>query len=489
MIGGDFNVQMNSSEHSYTKRFKRLCSRLNLSLATVPGTKTHKDGNTLDFVICDCDTASLFTKCYVDYDAPIISHHFPVMYDFKTKLQFRKLSVSKPKRNYRLFKLDDFKEDLSRSLMDLESSDTFENKYICFQEKLQACLNIHAPLHTTKIVYNERPKWLDHDYVKERALRRKLERTYKRTNDRQDEIKYKLQRTKCELLVTQKRDAFHSEMIVASKGNVKNLFDSFKKLTGNPSQSAGRKLPDIDEYGSSLNLASAFNHFFMNKVKNTQKYIQSQLQLQNSSDYSPVIATNRTHVDNTTGMIQHLTNFRLVELQELKDIVYSCTVKTTRHIDPLSSNIMSKSLDVLLPHLLDLVNSSLMSGSIDGMKFSFIKPLLKKFDLDFSEFLSFRPISNISFVSKLIERVVVKQLNEHMSLNNLHTESQHGYKSGHSTETLLLKFLNDILVAVDQSRGVVVLLIDLSSAFDTVQHSTLLKILKESIYVDGKAYI
>ena len=110
MIGGDFNVQMNICEYSYTKRFKRLCSRLNMSLTTVPGTKTHKDGNTLDFLICDVDAVSLFTKCCVDYDAPSISHHFPVMYDFKTKLQLRELSVSQPKCNYRFFNLKNSKK-------------------------------------------------------------------------------------------------------------------------------------------------------------------------------------------------------------------------------------------------------------------------------------------------------------------------------------------------------------------------------------------
>jgi hypothetical protein len=133
------------------------------------------------------------------------------------------------------------------------------------------------------------------------------------------------------------------------------------------------------------------------------------------------------------------------------------------------------------------VNSSLLSGSIDGVKFSHVKPLLKKFDLECSDLSSYRPISNLSFISKLVERVVARRLNEHMTVNNLHVDSQHGYKSNHSTETLLVKFLNDILVAVDKSRGVVVLLIDLSSAFDTVQHSILLKILKESIHVKGVA--
>ena len=166
-----------------------------------------------------------------------------------------------------------------------------------------------------------------------------------------------------------------------------------------------------------------------------------------------------------------------------KEILVEHALKTTHAIDPLPANLMSDALDVLLPHLRDLVNSSLATGSIDGVKFSHVKPLLKNFYVEFSDFLSFRPISNLSFISKLIERVVARRLNEHMTNNNLHVDTQHGYKSNHSTETLLVKFLSDILVAVDRGSGVVVLLIDLSSAFDTVQHDILLKILKDSLHI------
>ena len=74
-----------------------------------------------------------------------------------------------------------------------------------------------------------------------------------------------------------------------------------------------------------------------------------------------------------------------------------------------------------------------------------------------------------------------------MTSNNLHVNSQHGYKAGHSTETLLVKFMNDVLVAVDKNRGVVVLLVDLSSAFDTVQHDILMRILEKSLHIRGTA--
>ena len=335
-------------------------------------------------------------------------------------------------------------------------------------------------MYISKIVHNVRPKWMDYEYIRERALRRKLERTYKHTNNIQDEINFKLQRTKCALLVKNKRDAQISNAIQESNGDVKALFKMFDTLVGNHSNAI--KHLDLDTNG--LSLASSFNNYFIDKIENTQSYIRSELhQLQlvnrNMPKYNQVVASS----DDFTC----LTQFRPSTLSELKEIIIDNTVKTTFGIDPLPSNVMMECIDSLMPSLLDLVNTSLRTGSIDGVKYSFVKPLLKKVDLDCSKFSSYRPISNLSFISKLIERVVAKRLNDHMTLNNLHIDSQHGYKANHSTETLLVKFLNDILVAVDKNRGVVVLLIDLSSAFDTVQHSILLNILRDSLHVSGTA--
>ena len=93
----------------------------------------------------------------------------------------------------------------------------------------------------------------------------------------------------------------------------------------------------------------------------------------------------------------------------------------------------------------------------------------------------------MSFIGKLIERVVLNRLNTHMSSNNLHSDYQHGYKKNHGTETLLLKFIDEILVAIDKKLGVVVLIVDLSAAFDTVSHHVLLNILSTELGISGVA--
>ena len=124
---------------------------------------------------------------------------------------------------------------------------------------------------------------------------------------------------------------------------------------------------------------------------------------------------------------------------------------------------------------------------MDGVKEAVIFPLLKKSGLDPEKLNNYRPVSNLLFLSKLIERVVLQRLNHHLDVNNLHCDSQHGYKKFHSTETLMLSVMNDILVGFDSKSATVLVLIDLSAAFDTVDHCKLLSILKNDFGIRGVA--
>ena len=120
---------------------------------------------------------------------------------------------------------------------------------------------------------------------------------------------------------------------------------------------------------------------------------------------------------------------------------------------------------------------------MSSLKKAVITPLIKDLSsaTDTDELKNYRPISNLPFISKLIERVVDRRLQEHLDHNNLNIENQYGYKQGHSTEMLLLKVMNDLLVACDQNIPSVLLLLDLSAAFDTVDQEKLLDILTKEI--------
>ena len=121
------------------------------------------------------------------------------------------------------------------------------------------------------------------------------------------------------------------------------------------------------------------------------------------------------------------------------------------------------------------------------LKAASVTPLLKKSSLDREDLKNYRPVSNLPYLSKLIEKVVVKRLNAHMTAHNKHEYYQSAYRSFHSTETALLRVHNDLLQAVDNKQCVYLVLLDQSAAFDTVEHSILLSRLENAVGVTGSA--
>ena len=149
---------------------------------------------------------------------------------------------------------------------------------------------------------------------------------------------------------------------------------------------------------------------------------------------------------------------------------------------------VKKDLSVFLSIWTHIINLSLSTGSIYNLRHATITPLLKNNDLDFNKYENFCPVSDLTFISKLTERVVLKRLSNHMHHNNLNIPNQHGYKKNHSTETVLLKLIKDICINFDKSNATVLLLLDLSAAFDTVSVDILLNILSVEIGVRSTVY-
>ena len=99
---------------------------------------------------------------------------------------------------------------------------------------------------------------------------------------------------------------------------------------------------------------------------------------------------------------------------------------------------------------------------------------------------NFCPVSNLPYVSKLVERSASDQLFAHMSSNGLYPELQSAYMKNHSTETALLRVKNDILMNRNKENMTLLVFLDLSAAFDTVDHSSLLTSLQSRFGISGK---
>ena len=143
-------------------------------------------------------------------------------------------------------------------------------------------------------------------------------------------------------------------------------------------------------------------------------------------------------------------------------------------LDPIPTWLLKNCLDPLLPLITKIINQSLAEGDVPrAFKVAHVTPLLKKAGLDQDNLKNYRPVSNLSFLSKLLEKVVARRIDNHLDDQKLREPYQSAYTKFHSTETALMKVQSDILQALDQKKVAVLVLLDLSAAFDTIDHATL----------------
>lgn len=460
-IGGDVNIHLNNPEDSNAIAFRTLLDSFDLHLL-VEGT-TQKKGNMLDCLISnepDKCSNSLITDVG-------LSDHFlitsSVDYCPKTVTSYKTISYRKVKE----INMDAFSSDLSYELINLKNvmnEDNFGNAITIYNDALTSVLDSHAPLCTATIKDVQGAPWFDSEYIDMRRKRRKAEKLWHRTKlqvHKESFIKLRKQTT---ALAHNKKVYFCRKSINEAANNNKALYANFNRLVGYSND------PIYPSSDSDVSLANEFASHYTNKVKKIRHEIESKSSLVPfESDFA-----------NTLPNITFLHNFDPTTDAEIEEIIKKHGLKCGFN-DPMPEHLLRGNSDLLIPVWTYLVNLSLQNGSMDCLKHADIIPILKEFGLDTEIHNNFRPVSHLQFIGKLIERVVLKRLNKHLINNNLNIPNQYGYKPGHSTETILIKITNDLLIASDRKTATVLLLLDLSAAFDTVNVDILLNILCQEI--------
>ena len=143
-------------------------------------------------------------------------------------------------------------------------------------------------------------------------------------------------------------------------------------------------------------------------------------------------------------------------------------------LDPIPSKILIECLYSILRFVTDLCNYSLASGIIPQcFKSALITPILKKMCPDHNDLNNYRPVSNLCFIAKILEKLVLSQVSSYLNSHNLYNTCQSAYRPGHSSETALLKVVNDLFLSLNKGNISVLGLLDFSSAFDTIDHTIL----------------
>ena len=233
-----------------------------------------------------------------------------------------------------------------------------------------------------------------------------------------------------------------------------------------------KSAPILPTHDSLEHLVESFSDFFESKINNIRCSLSQQI-------FSwPKCETN-------ASCSTSFSQFDCVSTNGLKTIIQSSKSKSCA-LDPIPTWLLKDCIDVLLPILTDIMNASLDQGIFPSLfKKSLVHPLIKKDNLDADVFANYRPISNLSFLSKTLERIVASQIEGYLTTNGLFAKMQSAYRKHHSTETALLRVVNDIHQAIDNKCEAVLVLLDLSAAFDTIDHAILLDRLRDRYGFSG----
>ena len=463
IIVGDFNLHVNHKFNPDIMQFYEILSSFGLS--QIVEESTHKLGNTLDLVIHNvCDTK--IRDLLVDFNNR--SDHAYIFFNIEHAIN------SKPKKtvfikNFNKVNLENFKSEITSKFQNFSNVDSNFPDLLCnFNQLCNVCIASHVETRELTLDKSVVPKWIDGEFRKVRASRRKLYKRWKRTKSDIDRTDFEMARRMTHNLSVEKRSKYYSSCIEKCNNSHKELFKICKNLLDKSNSS------QLPSYTDPEAMATKFNEYFIGKIENIR-----------SSFPRKVSPKSGYGMETYNGIT--MTEFRPILQEELKKIISTKPMKTSAQ-DSIPAVLFKACLNELLPALTVLVNLSLSTASMEGLKDTVITPLLKKADLDPEVLKNYRPVCNILYLSKLIERGVSVQFYDHMTLINGHTANQSGYKPKHSCETLLIRVTNDIIVSLDSSMCTIKLLLDLSAAFDTVDHDVLLDILWFELGIRGKVF-
>ena len=462
VIAGDFNFHMDVWDDREATIFRELLD--SASFDQHVDKPTHRCGHMLDLVITR-SSDSIVSDLKIDDTLP--SDHFAAICKF---------AVSRPpvaKHQFRFRKLRDidlnaFKNDIAASSLVTDPANDVESLSTKFDNVMSNLLDCHAPEISKTVSLRPHAPWYEEALREEKRERRRCERQFCKSGLEVHKRIYREQCKKYSAMLEEAKSNYHKLQL--KDCDQKQLFRKVDKMC---SAGSDKTLPSHD---NAAKLTNEFAEFFADKIGKVRDKIDNITLL--PSKHSEKSVQHNSSIFSEFCEVSEETIHRII----MKSPSSTC------FLDSISTWLLKECLPELLPSITRIVNGSLLSGIFPtSYKFSNVTPLIKKPGLDADTLSNYRPISNLKFVSKVVERAASAQLQEYMFDNGLYGSRQSAYRKHFSTETALVRVQNDILRAIDQRSDVVLVLLDLSAAFDTVDHQILLQRLRDRCGVHGDA--
>ena len=477
VICGDFNFHIEDPNDHNVKKFVALYQSKGF-FQHVTGA-THISGGTLDLILTlkSCTDTLNVKNLIVESNTGTTSDHYLVYFDIPTLLNGLDSPESthtetKHIREYKKMDIDEFREELFCSPLNMIEFKSVDHALDVYKNTIQSVLDKHAPLTTKTFKLNRSPWWDIHCQQAKKDMKKAQRKFYKNKEDNEAREVFNEKCIDKAIIVNKARNLYFDEKLSSSKGDPKATYKVMNHLLDK--EFGSNKLPHRK---SDAALAEDFKSYFNEKIKNIYSGIQQE------SLNTPSI--DDTIYDNHEPNRRMLTAFHSVSVEEILLLAKDLSNKSC-DMDAMPIWLFKTCLPELIHIIHYIVNESLKTGVFPTeLKTAVVRPSLKKPTLDSDILGNYRPISNLTYISKLIEKVVHNQLVEFLDEEKLFSKFQSAYRKFHSCETAVTKIHNDLLIMMDKRSNVVLLLLDLSAAFDTINHTVLLKRLNNIYRMDG----
>jgi len=474
IIAGDFNINLLKVNEKpiFGDYFDMLTSHSFYPKITLPTRFSNKHGTLIDNFLCKLTETTLDTTSGILINK--LSDHQPY-FTILNNISFKEplptyVKVSKKDKD----SINRFHEALATSnnlsSMNINLTQDPNINYKILHDAVQAAKTIHLPDRLVKYDKHKhkKSKWITQSLIKSITFRDNLYKTLKMTNPTSAEhdarkINLKTFNTILKKVIRETKKSYYETIFNKYKGDIKGTWKTINDILNRTKRK--KTFPLFFKDGntiitSKLVIANKFNSFFTNIGPKLSNIINA--------------PNNKSFKTYLNKQFNYAFEFKNVDTEIVNNIINTLAPKSSSGYDGISTKLLKTVKEALIKPITIIINQMLNTGIFpEKLKIAKVTPIFKKDDETL--FTNYRPISLLPSISKIFEKVIFKQLYFFFQEKNLFYSAQYGFREKHSTEHAALELVDRLTLDMDKMNTPISIFLDLSKAFDTLDHEILLE--------------
>ena len=462
---GDIN-----EDYLKTNKLKHIVTKYNLTQLIKEPTRITRNSQTLLDVIITNNSQSIL---HSETTLSIADHHAVscIVNLKKDKMKPFKM-YGRCHKNYSPEKLQTELLKSIETLNQMYGTDNVDKQVNIFTTYFANALDTCAPFQY-KTIKRPPAKWITDEIRQEIELKNQLAKAYKKTNDSTQKLyiqeQYNNQRRSVRKIISKAKRNFIHKQLKEARSDPKETWNIVKQVVPGKLKSTQHN----NNFENPQDISEKFNQFFAEVGENTYNEVKTSEHQFNNESFS--IGNTGSSISDPR-QINNINPFKPEPVTELEVLRAISKLKNTKAIghDQIALHYIKHSLFITIPYITLIINTSIVTKTFPkSWKHAIIIALHKSGEIE--EPANFRPINLLTILSKILEKVVESQLMSYLETNNLLNPNQYAYRPKSSTEHALLNITDKIYTAIDKGYISLLVLLDLSKAFDSVNHDKLIR--------------